>query len=78
MAAPEKKELYRVISRREIMLPERVGAAGPILMITYEIPGHVPRVIWIPKAEWTKELEHKKILEEIEHITGRKPEVVTG
>jgi len=78
LAAPEKKELYRVISRREIMLPERVGAAGPILMITYEIPGHVPRVIWIPKAEWTKELEHKKILEEIEHITGRKPEVVTG
>jgi hypothetical protein len=78
MAKPEQKELYRVISRTEIMLPERVGAAGPILMITYEVPGHVPRVIWIPKAEWTKELEHNKILEEIKRMTGRTPEVVRG
>ena len=78
MAVEEPKELYRVISRREIILPERVGAEGTILMITYEFPGHVPRVIWIPKAEWTKEEEHKRILAEIAAITGRKPEVITG
>jgi len=76
MAAEKPKELYRIISRTEIMLPERVGAEGPILMITYEIPGHVPRVLWIPKAEWTREIEHKKILEETERIKGRTPEVV--
>lgn len=77
MAKPEKKELYRIVSRTEIVMPERVGAEGPILMVTYEIPGHVPRILWIPKHEWTKEIEHKKILEEIERIKGRKPEVVT-
>lgn len=77
MAEEKPKELYRVISRREIVLPERVGAEGPILQITYEIPGHVPRILWVPKAEWTKEIEHKKILEEIDRIKGRKPEVVT-
>jgi hypothetical protein len=78
MAGPEKKELYRVISRTEIVLPARAGVAGPVLMVTYEIPGHVPRVLWIPKHEWTKEIEHKKILEEIERMTGRTPEVVRG
>lgn len=77
MAEEKPKELYRIISRREIVLPKRVGAKGPILQVTYEIPGHVPRILWIPKDEWTKEVEHKKIMEEIERIKGRKPEVVT-
>lgn len=77
MAKEKPKELYRIIGRREIVLPERVGAEGPILQITYEIPGHVPRLLWIHKKEWTKELEHKMILEEIDRIKGRKPEVVT-
>lgn len=77
MAEKKPKELYRIIGRREIVLPERVGAEGPILQITYEIPGHVPRILWIPKHEWNKKLEHKQILEEINRIKGRKPEVVT-
>lgn len=77
MAEEKPKELYRIIGRREIVLPERVGKEGPILQITYEIPGHVPRILWIRKHEWNKKLEHKQILEEIERIKGRKPEVVT-
>lgn len=77
MAEEKPKELYRIISRREIVLPERVGAEGPILQITYEIPGHVPRLLWIHKKEWTKELEHTKVLEEVDRIRGRKAEVVT-
>lgn len=77
MAGKKPKVLYRVISRRDIVLPERVGAEGPIMQITYEIPGHVPRILWIRKKEWTKKLEHEKILEEIDRIQGRKAEVVT-
>ena len=76
MVAEKPKELYRIITRLEIVLPARVGAEGPILQITYEIPGHVPRILWIPKHEWSKEIEDRKIREEIDRIKGRKPEVV--
>jgi len=77
MAEEKPKELYRIIGRREIVLPKRVGKEGPILQITYEIPGHVPRILWMRKHEWTKEKEHEEILAEIERIKGRKAEVVT-
>jgi hypothetical protein len=62
---------YRIISRLEIPMPERTGVKGPILQISWDFPGHAPRLIWIPKAEWTKELEDKTIRAELQRIAAR-------
>lgn len=76
MSKPQEKVTYRVISRLEIVLPPRAGQKSPVFQITWEFAGHVPRLLWIPKDEWSEIKEDEKIKAEIARIQGRTPAAV--
>jgi len=47
-----------------------------IVMITYVAPAMPPRTIEIPKEEWSKEEEAKRIRKDIEEYKAKVPEEI--
>jgi len=58
-------------------MPAYTGVKGPMIQVTWEFPGHVPRVMWFTKDDWSEEKEKVLILEMINRIKGREATKVT-
>ena len=77
MAAKPEPWKYRIVSRLEVPMPAYTGVKGPMIQVTWEFPGHVPRVMWFTKDDWSEEKEKVLILEMINRIKGREATKVT-
>jgi len=75
--AEEEKVEYEVeiIDRREIITYPRIRQPVTTIAITYVAAGLPPETLFIPKEEYTVEVEKKRIRKRIEERLAFEPEV---
>jgi len=72
----EEKIEVEILSRTEVTTFPKLRQPLVQYVITYAAAGLPPATIWIPKAEWSKEEEAKRIREDIEKRLKVKPEII--
>lgn len=64
-----------VIKRDEVTTYPKIAQPVINVGVTYVAAGLAPKTVWIPKDEWTLDVEKKRIREDIEAELKKKPEV---
>ena len=62
------------ITRTEMQTVDEAGEPVTVVAVTFRSRSIPPTTIWIPKSEWTPELEEKLIKEKIKELRKRKAE----
>jgi len=72
----EEKIKVTIISRDTVTVYPKLRQPMEIVMTTYVAPEMPPRTIEIPKEEWSKEEEAKRIRKDIEEYKAKAPEEI--